>query len=79
MLDGERAVRVTTGAPKALTYARRVRIVDGDDGKTYILELSGGYGMISVMKADMKFQHEVIHERDARYTSILAILNGEAR
>jgi hypothetical protein len=33
---GERAVRTTTGAPKKLTYADRMRIVDGDDGQTYI-------------------------------------------
>lgn len=32
-------MRVTTGAPKKLTYARKARIVDGDDGKTYIAEL----------------------------------------
>ena len=72
---GQRAVRVTTGAPKKLTYAERVRIVDGDDGKTYILEHSRNYGHITVMGGCMKFQHEVIFERDARYASILALLN----
>ncbi len=33
---GERGVRTTTGAPKTLTYARKARIVDGDDGRIYI-------------------------------------------
>jgi hypothetical protein len=33
---GQRAVRVTTGAPKKLTFAKQMRIVDGDDGRTYI-------------------------------------------
>jgi hypothetical protein len=31
---GERAVRQTNGAAKKLTYARKMRIVDGDDGRT---------------------------------------------
>ena len=36
---GERAVRFTTGAGKVLTFARKARIVDGDDGRTYIVGL----------------------------------------
>ena len=73
---GERAVRVTTGAPKNGGYAAIVRIVDGDDGKTYILEHSPMYQHITVMKGDMKFQHEVIFERDARYASLLSLLKA---
>lgn len=69
---GQRAVRMTTGAPKKLTYARKARIVDGDDGRTYIAELSV-YGHISIMRGDMKLQHETIHERDPRYAAALAI------
>lgn len=57
---GERGVRVTTGEPKKLTYARMARIVDGDDGKTYIAEYTS-YGFISIMRGDMKFSHETIH------------------
>ena len=72
---GERAVRVTTGSPKKLTYAPLVRIVDGDDGRTYIMELSM-YGMISVMKGDMKLQHEVIHDRDPRYAGLAGLIKG---
>jgi len=66
---GQRAVRETTGKPKKLTYAKQVRIADGDDGKTYILELTM-YGMISVMKGDMKYQHDIIFERDPRYAEV---------
>lgn len=73
---GERAVRVTTGAPKKLTYASKVRIVDGDDGRTYIAELTT-YGHISIMQGDMKFQHEVIHDSNPRYREIFALLFPE--
>ena len=69
---GERAVRVTTGAPKKLTYARKMRIVDGDDGRTYIIELTS-YRHISVMRGDMKYSHETIFEGDARYPELLAL------
>lgn len=69
---GERGVRKTNGAPKTLTFARKARIVDGDDGRTYIAELSG-YGHISIMRGDMKLQHEVIHERDPGYAAALEL------
>ena len=69
---GERGVRVTTGAPKTLTYARKARIVDGDDGCTYIAELTM-YGHVSIMRGDFKFQEESIHLNDARYPAALAL------
>ena len=69
---GERGVRTTTGAPKTLTYARKARIVDGDDGRTYIAELTL-YGHVSVMRGDFKFQEESIHPGDARYPAALAL------
>ena len=69
---GERAVRVTTGAPKALTFARKARIVDGDDGRTYIAELSV-YGHVNIMKGDMKYQHETIHAGDPRHAEAMAL------
>lgn len=72
---GERAVRVTTGAPKKLTYARKMRIVDGNDGRTYIAELSF-YRHVSIMNGDMKFQKETIHEGDARYAELLALFTA---
>lgn len=69
---GERAVRTTDGAPKKLTYARMARIVDGSDGRTYIAEFSI-YGLISIMKGDMKFQHEVIYDSNPRYAQVLEL------
>jgi hypothetical protein len=66
---GERAVRITDGAPKKLTFAKMARIVDGDDGRTYIAEFTA-YGFISIMRGDMKFQHETIWLTDPRYAEI---------
>lgn len=73
---GERAVRVTTGAAKKLTFARKMRIVDGDDGRTYIATLTG-YGHITIFKGDMKYLEESFFERDAYYPELLALLFGE--
>lgn len=57
---GERCCRVTenkarTGWNKAkkLTFAARMVIADGDDGKTYVLAW-GGYGSVYVHFSDMK-------------------------
>jgi hypothetical protein len=77
---GERGVRVTIcngreSAPKTLTYARKARIVDGDDGKTYIAELSM-YGGISFMQSNMKFQSgDTIFPRDERYAEIMRLFD----
>ena len=69
---GERAVRTTTGEPKKLTYAKLARIVDRSDGRTYIAEYSI-YGHISIMRGDMKFEHETIHGNDPRYAELLEL------
>jgi hypothetical protein len=69
---GERAIRTTDGAPKKLTYAIRSRIVDGDDGRTYIAEFTM-YRHIVIMRGDMKFEEEVIFERDPRYAEVLEL------
>ena len=71
---GERATRTTTGSTKNLTYAVKARIVDGSDGRTYIAELSM-YGNISIMRGDMKYQHESIHMGDARFGEIKALFD----
>lgn len=73
---GERAVRWTSGAAKKLTYAKLVRIVDGDDGRTYIAEYTM-YGHISIMRGDMKFSHETIHPSDPRYAETVELFAGD--
>jgi hypothetical protein len=74
---GQRAIRQTTGAAKKLTYARQVRIVDGDDGRTYIAALTA-HGFVSIMRGDMKFQHEGIHPGDERHAAALGLF-GESK
>jgi hypothetical protein len=80
---GERAVRVIvdplTGrqfAPKKLTYAARVRIVDGSNGRTYIAELTRS-GFVSIMCGDMKYQHETIHEGNPRFGEVRALFEPQ--
>lgn len=73
---GERAVRVTTGAPKKRTFAKKARIVDGSDGRTYIAELSA-YGFVSIMQSNMQFQAEQpVHQDNPRYPELLALFEG---
>jgi hypothetical protein len=69
---GERAARVTTGNPVKLTFARRMRIVDGDDGRTYIAR-DHGHGMVSVFRGDMKYEHETAHDPNPRYAELMAL------
>src|SRR5689334_15722734 len=51
---GIRVSRVTTGKPKYSIYGGKAAIVDGDDGKTYILHLTlPVYGpFIKIMRHD---------------------------
>ena len=81
---GERAARRTldprTGkwcAWKRLTYARKARIDDGSDGRTYIAELSG-YGFVTFMRSDMRFAHETVCRGDDFYAAAVALFEGES-
>jgi hypothetical protein len=49
-----------------------MRIVDGEDGRTYIAALSA-YGHVTIKRGDMKFDHETVFERDPRYPELLAL------
>lgn len=71
---GERAVRTTTGAEKKLTFARKMRIVDGDDGRTYIAALTD-YGHITIHRGDMKYMEETVFEASERYPELLTLFN----
>jgi hypothetical protein len=77
---GERGTRFTVdpktgrpGATKTLTYSALVRIVDGDDGRTYIAEWSGNYGFVTIMRSDMKLQEETIWPKDDRFEAVRAL------
>ena len=74
---GQRAIRTTTGAPKKLTYAKQMRIVDGDDGRTYIAELSG-YGHITIQRGDMKFHEETVFQSMPGYDELRTLFKVPA-
>ena len=68
---GQRAVRITTGEPKKLTYANIARIVDGSDGRTYIAEYTNSH--IGIMQGNMKFRQETIFPDNPRYPMALEL------
>lgn len=77
---GDRCSRVVvnpkTGveaAPKYTTYGRIVRIVDGDNGRTYIATMTM-YSHISILQANMQYQEEAIFSHDSRYAPLLAAM-----
>lgn len=49
---GYRAKRTTTGKPKFATYAGKAAIVDGSDGRTYVLQHATPYDFIHIMRHD---------------------------
>ena len=85
----ERAVRVTvnpkTGkpcTPKKQTYAKRVRFVDGSDGRLYVLEDNTDYGHLTVMEGNLDFHSETIYggrangsygSKDPRFDEMFAL------
>ena len=57
--------------PNVSTYADKVRIVDGSDGKTYIAKLSRAYGMIEIQDSAFRYHIEVISDGIYAYVAIL--------
>ena len=68
---GQRGCRVTTGKPKTLTFARQVRIVDGDDGRIYFAELDHFSNNICIMQGTMQYQQEYVTVGDPRHSDLL--------
>ncbi len=76
---GERVTRATTNpktgewnAPRKTAYASKARIVIGSDGKTYLVMLSG-YGPITILQSNLKYEKEVIYMSDSRYPDVMAL------
>ena len=81
---GWRVGRTTTGATKYSTYSRQVAIVDGSDGRTYILRQFNHGEAITVSASD--FKDAAWREGNGRasvfqssepelYTELLAMIN----
>jgi len=58
---GYRFCRVTTGKPKTATYGGRGAIVDGSDGRTYLIQFAGVYDFISVRTHDFLSCSSEVH------------------
>jgi len=76
---GERVSRVTINPksgrinkPKTTTYATKVRIVDGSDGRTYIAHLTE-YGFIKIMQSNLQYSQETIHHGNDRFSDVVAL------
>lgn len=78
---GERCFRTTErpnqrgriNKPKVTTYARRTRIVDGDDGCIYIAHDHGSH--INIFKGTMDYDHELFFVDSPDYAAVLALFN----
>ncbi len=69
---GTRVNRVTTGKPKRTTYFAKAVIVDGDDGKTYILSATG-HGQIVLTPGTLKYP-TYFYEKDAEWDEYKPLL-----
>jgi hypothetical protein len=82
---GYRVGRTTTGATKYSTYSPRVAIVDGSNGRTYILSTSNYGGFINISASDFKDAPEseiggsaAVWPSDPRHAAIVDVLFAEA-
>jgi hypothetical protein len=75
---GERGVRITTGAPKKLTYGRAARVVDGDDGRTYVAVWAAHHEHITIYRGDFKYAEETIFSSDPGYVAVRKLFDPAA-
>ena len=80
---GQRVSRKTTDKhgkwckPKYTTYSSQQCIVDGDDGKTYILAYTADYNFISIHRHDfMSANPGSIFPQDEGYAAVKALLDS---
>jgi hypothetical protein len=81
---GYRHTRQTTGKLKTATFGGKGAIVDGDDGRTYLIQFAGLYDFINVWKSDFPIKvagEQVtgkagggIFREDARYEELKALI-----
>lgn len=61
--------------PKKHTFGDRTVIVDGTDGRTYILKHVAHYGMVMIIRSDFMSGGSA-HHPDPEYDRLLAIINS---
>jgi len=79
---GYRFSRTTTGKPKTSTYGGKAAIVDGDNGKTYLLQCAGRYDFVTIHRSDMMCadpaeigMESAVWPKDARYAALMALID----
>jgi hypothetical protein len=79
---GQRVSRTTVGKPKFTTYGTKMCIVDGDNGKTYILQFNTkGINAIRVIASDLNHDASdigfpaYVFSDNENYNNLLALLN----
>ena len=81
--EQERMLRTTTGKPKPSTFYSKIRVVDGDDGKTHLIAQPYGYNFVYLIPATMKTtkafhppSNHSTEEEDAMYNQITELLKA---
>ena len=85
---GERVARTTTGrhgswcAAKHTTYSDQFRIVDGSDGRTYLLArrlpLLGYAAAITIWLSDAQHVVDTVYGDDPRYPALVSLFTAGA-
>jgi hypothetical protein len=79
---GYRVCRMTTDKagnwckPKERTYGGPCAIVDGSDGKTYILQIAKLYGFVSIIRHDFMDACDAVFDRDPRHAELIQIIKS---
>jgi len=78
---GWRFARTTTGKPKTSTFGGNAAIVDGDDGRTYLIQQAGMYDFITIYRSDMLCADPAViggdhsvWSADPRYADLMALI-----
>lgn len=73
---GYRIVKQTTGKPKVATYGGKGAIVDGSDGKTYIIQFTAQFDFIRIMRHDFMSAGSVFKSSEPEMFATLSALIG---
>jgi len=78
---GFRFTRTTTGKPKTATYGGKAAIVDGDDGRTYLIQHAGQFDFIKIWGSDFmcvdeqKVGKSSVWPQDEQYAELQALID----
>ncbi len=61
--------------PKTRTFTTMLAIVDGSDGRTYILEMSR-YGFVSIIRSDFFNAYDSVFDTDPRHAELVGLVTS---